>query len=127
MGIVVSQQFDATGPTINMISTRILMFAAFVAMFALTMAAPEAEATAEAEAEPAHYYGGRQNGPHHQFYRGYFNPATGQHYRGQGYNYQGNNGFNGYNGFNGFNGVNRYNGFNGYNRFYNYPGNYNGF
>merc|ERR1719228_859626 len=101
-----------------MISTRIIMFAAFVAMFALTMAAPAAEAKAEAEAEPEHYYGGRQNGPHHQFYRGYFNPATGQHYRGQGYNYQG---------YNGFNGANRYNGFNGYNRFYNYPGNYYGF
>merc|ERR1712002_308232 len=116
-------------PTITMISTRTLMLAAFVAMFAVTMAAPaaEAEAEAKAEAEPLNYYGGRKTGPHHQFYRGYFNPATGYHYRGQGYNFEGNNGFqgyNGFNGFNGFNGVNRYNGFNGYNRFYNYPSNY---
>merc|ERR1712002_102931 len=97
------------------------MLAAFVAMFAMTMAAPEAEAKAEAEAEPLNYYGGRKTGPHHQFYRGHFNPATGYHYRGQGYNFEG---YNGFNGFNGFNGVNRYNGFSGYNRFYNYPSNY---
>merc|ERR1712002_582877 len=113
MGIAVSTAV----PTITMISTRTLMLAAFVAMFAVSMAAPaaEAEPKAEAEAEPLHYYGGRKTGPHHQFYRGHFNPATGYHYRGHGYNFDGNNGFN------------RYNGFNGYNRFYNYPGNYYGF
>merc|ERR1719489_116056 len=98
-----------------MISPRSLFFAAFVAMFALSMAAPAAEA--EAEAKPVYYYGGQQNGPHHTYYRGY-NTPTGQHYRGQGYQYNGYN-FQGYNGYNGYNyqGYNfqGYNGYNGYN------------
>merc|ERR1719348_1084403 len=105
-----------------MISPRSLFFAAFVAMFALSMAAPAAEA--EAEAKPVYYYGGQQNGPHHTYYRGY-NTPTGQHYRGQGYNFNGYNGYNQYNGYNGFNnGFNNgfsngfFNGFNnGFNRF----------
>merc|ERR1711913_222346 len=106
----------------TMISSRSLLFVAFVAMFAMTMAAPEAEPKAEAEAEPADYfYGGRQEGPHHQYYRGY-NSFNG-HYRGQGYNYNGNNQYNAYN--NGFNnGYRTYGSYgNGYN-FYNYPSGY---
>merc|ERR1719209_2425792 len=97
-----------------MISVRNLVFIAFVAMFALSMAAPAAEA--EAEAKPVYYYGGQQNGPHHTYYRGY-NTPTGQHYRGQGYQYNGYN-FQGYNGFNGYN--------NGFNNGFNYGFN-NGF
>merc|ERR1739842_103498 len=58
-----------------------------IAMFAMSMAAPDAEASAEAEAKPEYYYGGQYNGPHHQYYRGY-NGYNG-HYRGQGYNYNG--------------------------------------
>merc|ERR1712055_733366 len=103
--------------SITMISARSLL--AFVAMFALTMAAPAAEPKAEAEAEPAYYYGVQQNGPHQTYYRGYSSPS-GHHYRGNGYNYNGYNGFNQYNGFyNGFNnGFN--NGFsNGFNNGFN--------
>merc|ERR1712215_154650 len=86
---------------------RTFAFDAFVAVFALSMAAPEAEPKAEAEAEPADYfYGGRQEGPHHQYYRGYNNF--------NGY-YRGNNGF-----FSGFN-----NGYNGYNAYRSYGNGYN--
>merc|ERR1711956_40788 len=51
------------------------LFAAFVGMFALTMAAPAAEPKAEAEAEPKYYYGVQQNGPHQTYYRGYSSPV----------------------------------------------------
>merc|ERR1712002_92946 len=104
---------------------RTFAFVAFMAVFALSMAAPEAEPKAEAEAEPADYfYGGRQEGPHHQYYRGYNN--FNGYYRGQGYNYNGNNGF--YSGFNnGYNGYNAYRTYgNGYN-YYNYPSYYSGY
>merc|ERR1712106_1115965 len=101
MGII---SFTAN-KSITMISARSLLFAAFVAMFALTMAAPAAEPAAEAEAEPAYYHSVQQNGPHQTYYRGYNSPS-GQHYRGNGYNYQGYNGFNGYQGYNQYNGFN---------------------
>merc|ERR1712042_335366 len=104
--------------SITMMGSRSLLFAAFVAMFAMTMAAPAAEPKAEAEAEPKYYYGGEKNGPHHTYYRGYITP-NGQHYRGNGYNYKG---YNGFNGFNGYQGYNQYNGFNnGFYNGFNYP------
>merc|ERR1711913_58825 len=94
---------------------RTFAFVAFMAVVALSMAAPEAEPKAEAEAEPAEYfYAGRQDGPHHQYARGY-NSFNG-HYRGQGYNYNAYNGFN-----NQYNAYRAYsNGYNGFN-YYNYP------
>merc|ERR1712106_163086 len=90
--------------SITMISARSCLFAAFVAMFAMTMAAPDAEPKAEAEAEPAYYYGGAQNGPHSYYYKGY-------------------NGHNGHRAHSGFNGQQGFNGHSGhYNQYhYNYP------
>merc|ERR1739838_695772 len=92
--------------SITMISARSLLFVTLMAMFVLSMAAPDAEAKAEAKAKPEYYYGGQYNGPHHQYYRGY-NGYNG-HYRGQGYNYNGYNGFNGYRSYG--------------NNYFNYPG-----
>merc|ERR1712105_30495 len=100
-----------------MIACRSLLFAAFVAMFALTMAAPEAEpkaeAEAEAEAEPEYYYGGKYDGPHHFYYRGY--NAYNGHQQTKGYI---NNGVNAYYGLNGY--YNNYPGvvYHGYQRVY---------
>merc|ERR1739838_1159732 len=93
--------------TTNMISPRTLLFVAFVAMFAMTMAVPDAEPKAEAEAEPAYYYGGAQNGPHSYYYKGY----------------NGYNGHHGYRAYSGFNGQHGFNGHSGhYNQYhYNYP------